>query len=80
MKILGRIGFYGCYIKNIHVGSQPFYDLIKDTTPFKWTAQHEKLLNEIKTKISEDTFLAVPSTEQPSTYTSTLLTSEMVAY
>ena len=65
MKILGRLGFYSCYIKNIHVDSQPFYELIKDTTPFKRTGQHEELFKEIKTRISEDTILAVPSTERP---------------
>ena len=34
MKVLGCSGFYSCYIKNLHVDSQPFYELIKDTTPF----------------------------------------------
>ena len=34
MKVLGCLGFYSCYIKNLHVGSQPFYDLIKDSTQF----------------------------------------------
>ena len=29
MKVLGCYGFYSCYIKNLHVDSQPFYDLIK---------------------------------------------------
>ena len=36
-KCPGRIGFYSCYMKNLHVDSQPFYDLIKDSTPFHWT-------------------------------------------
>ena len=34
MKVLGCLGFFSCYIKNLHVDSQPFYDLIKDSTPF----------------------------------------------
>ena len=34
MKVLGCLGFYSCHIKNLHVDSQPFYDLIKDSTPF----------------------------------------------
>ena len=37
MKVLGYLGFYSCYTKNLHVDSQPFYDLIKDSTPFHWT-------------------------------------------
>ena len=27
MKVLGRLGFYSCYIKNLHVDSKLFYDL-----------------------------------------------------
>ena len=65
MKILGCLGIYRCYIKNLHVNSQPFYELIKDTTPFKWTDQHEELFEEIKNRISEDTIVVVPSTEYP---------------
>ena len=37
MKVLGCLGFYSCYIKNLNVDSQPFYDLIEDSTPFHWT-------------------------------------------
>ena len=40
MKILQCPGFYSCYINNLHVDSQPFYALIKATTPLKWTDQH----------------------------------------
>ena len=65
MKVLGCLGFYSCYIKNLHVDSQPFYELIKDTNPFKWTDQLEELFKEIKTRLSEDTILAVPSTKYP---------------
>ena len=65
MKVLGCLGFYSCYIKNLHVDSQPFYELIKDTTPFKWTDRHEELFKEIKTRISQDTILAVPSSKYP---------------
>ena len=54
-----------CYIKNLHVDSQPFYDLIKDSTPFQWTHEHEKLFQSIEDRISDDTILAVPSTDYP---------------
>ena len=65
MKVLGCLGFYSCYIKNLHVDSQPFYDLIEDSTAFQWTHEHEKLFQSIKDRISEDTILAVPSTDYP---------------
>ena len=48
MKVLGCLGFYSRYIKNLHVDSQPFYDLIKVSTPFHWTGEHEALFNSIK--------------------------------
>ena len=62
-KVPNCLGFFNCYIKNLPVDSQTLYEMIKDTTSFIWTDQHEELLNEIKTRISEDTILAVPSTE-----------------
>ena len=63
MKVLGCLGFYSCYIKNLHVDSKPFYDLIRDSTSFHWTEEHEKIFQLIKDKISEDTILAIPSTD-----------------
>ena len=62
-KILGCLGLFSCCIKNLHVDSHPFYDLIKDSTPFHWTHDHEKLFQSIKDRISEDTILSVPSTD-----------------
>ena len=45
--------------------SEPFYDLIRDSTPFYCTHEHEKLLQSIKDRNSEDTILAVLSTDYP---------------
>ena len=63
MKVLGCLGFYSCYIRNLHVDSQPFYDLINDSTAFHWTHEHGKMFQSIKDRISEETFVAVPSTD-----------------
>ena len=65
MKVFECLGFYSCYIKNLHVDSQPFYDLIKYSTPFYWTEEHEVLFHSIKERIHKDTVLAVPATEYP---------------
>ena len=65
MKAMGCLGFYSCYIKNLHIDRQPFYELIKDSTPFHWTKELEKLLKSIKERIHKDTVLAVPSTDYP---------------
>ena len=61
MKVLGCLGFYSSYIKNLHVDSQPFYDLIRESTPFHWTEGHEALFNSLKERIHKDTVLAVRS-------------------
>ena len=51
--------------KDLHWDSQPLYELIKDSTPFHWTHEHEKLFQSIKDRNSEDTTLAVTSTDCP---------------
>ena len=63
MKVLGYLGFYSCYIKNLHVDSKPFNDLIRDSTSFHWTEEHEKIFQMIKDRIGEDTILALPFTD-----------------
>ena len=65
MKVLGCLGFYSCFIKNFHVDSQLFHNLIKDSNPFHWTDEHEKLFQSIKIRFSEDTILAAPSSDYP---------------
>ena len=62
-SFLVALGFYSCYIKNLHVDSRPFYELTKKDTNFCWKQEHEDLFQEIKKRISEDTVLAVPSTK-----------------
>ena len=65
MKVLGCLGFYSCYIKNLHVDRKIFFDLLRDSTSFHWTEELEKILQMIKDRISEDTILVLPSTEYP---------------
>ena len=65
MKVLGCLGFYSCYIKNLHVDSKPFYDLIRNSSSFYWNEEHGKVFQMIKDRISEDTILAIPSTDYP---------------
>ena len=63
--MLGCLGFHSCYIKSLHIDSQSFYDLIKGSTPFHWTEEHEKLFNSFTERVRKDTVLAVPSIEYP---------------
>ena len=61
MRILGSLGFDSTFIKNLHVDSKLFYELLKHDVPFKWTKEHEKFFQNIKDRISEETFLALPN-------------------
>ena len=63
MKALGCLGVYSCFIKNLHVVSKPLHDLIRDSTSFHWTEEHEKIFQMEKDRNSEDTIPAIPSTE-----------------
>ena len=63
MKVLGCLGFYSCYIENLHVDSQAFHDL--NFTTFHWTEEHEHLFKSIRERIHKDTVLAVRSTDHP---------------
>ena len=65
MRILGSLGFYSTFIKNLHTDSKPFYELLRYDVPFKWTKEHKKLVQNIKDRISEETILAVPKTRYP---------------
>ena len=66
MRVLGSLGFYSTIItKNLHVDSKFFYELLRDDVPFKWTKEHEELFRNIKDKISEETFPAVPNPKYP---------------
>ena len=65
MRVLRNLGFKSTFINNLHVDSKPLYDLLKDDVPFKWFKDHEKLFQNIKNRISEETILAVPNPRYP---------------
>ena len=79
MKVLGCLGIYSCCIKNLDVSSQPFYQLIKVTTPFRWTEQPEEFLKKSELESPKTIYWQYPQRSTPSTYTSIFLTSEPVA-
>ena len=49
----------------MHVDSKPFYELLKDDLPFKWTNEHGKFFQKIEDRINEETILAVPNPRYP---------------
>ena len=45
--------------------SKPFYELLKADVPFKWTKQHEKLFQNIKDRINQETIRTLPNPKHP---------------
>ena len=48
MKVLECLGLYSCFIKNLHVDSKAFYDLLRDSTSFHWADENEKIFRMLK--------------------------------
>ena len=63
MRVLGCLGFYSSYIKNLHVDCKPFYELTRSETKFAWTSENEEIFNDIKSRIRDDTILAIADTK-----------------
>ena len=52
--------FYRRHIHNFLFSSAPLTDLIKKTTPWRWTAREEEWFQELKRKIASSNRLGVP--------------------
>ena len=51
-NFVGACSFYGRHIPNLIYSSAPLIDLIKNTTPWRWTAREEECFQELKKKIA----------------------------
>ena len=56
----GTCNFYRRHIHNFTYSSAPLTDLIKKTTPSRWTAREEECFQELKKKIASSKCLGVP--------------------
>ena len=60
MRVLGSFGFYSTLIENLHVDSKPFYELLRDDVPFKWTKEQKNFFGTLKTELVKKLFLLCP--------------------
>ena len=60
MSFVGACDFYRRHIHNFTYSSAPLTDLIKKTTPWRWTAREEECFQELKKKIASANCLGVP--------------------
>ena len=58
-SFVGACNFYRCHIHNFTYYSAPPTDLIKKTTPWRWTAREEEFFQELKKKIASSNCLGV---------------------
>ena len=59
-SFLGACNFYRRHIHNFTYSSAPLTDLIRNTTPWRWTTRWEECFQELKKKIASSNCLGVP--------------------
>ena len=65
MSFIGALNFYTKYIEKLHINLKPFYDLLHENNPWKWTDEHETLFHKLPMSLTAKTELTIPNTKHP---------------
>ena len=65
LSFIGALNFYTNFIEKLHINLKPFYDLLHENTPWKWTDEHESLFQKLKMSLTFETELTIPNTKHP---------------
>ena len=65
MSFIGALNFYTNFIETLHINLKPFYDLLHENTPCKWTDEHESVFQKHKMSLTSETELTIPNTKHP---------------
>ena len=65
MSFIGALNFYTKIIEKLHINLKPFYDLLHENNPWKWTDEHESLFQKLKMSLTSETELTIPNTKHP---------------
>ena len=65
MSFIGALNFYTKFIEKLHINHKPFYDLLHENTPWKWTDDHESHFQKLKMSLTSETELTIPNTKHP---------------
>ena len=65
MSFIGALNFYTKFIEKLHINLKPFYNLLHENTPWKWTTEHETLFQKLKASLTAETELTIPNTKHP---------------
>ena len=63
MSFIGALNFFAKFIEKLHIILKPFYDLLHENTPWKWTNEHETLFQKLETSLASETELTIPNTK-----------------
>ena len=66
MSFIGALNFYTNFFEKLHNNLKPFYDLLHETTPWKWTDEPERLFQKLKMSLTSEAELTIPNTKHPS--------------
>ena len=65
MSFSGALNFYTKFIEKLHLNLKPFYDLLHENTPWKWTDEHEHFFQKLQMSLTSETELTIPNTKHP---------------
>ena len=65
MSFIGALNLYTNFIEQLHINLKPFYDILHENTPWKWTEEHETLFQTLKMSLTSETELTIPNTKHP---------------
>ena len=65
MSFIGAVNFHTKSIEKVHINMKPFYDILHENTPWKWTDENETLFQKLKMSLTSDTELTIPNTKHP---------------
>ena len=65
MSFIGALNFYTKFIEKLHINLKPFYDLLNENTPWKWTDEHERLFQKLKKFLTSETEPKITNTKHP---------------
>ena len=65
MSFIGALNFYTNFIEKLHINLKPFYDLLHENTPWKWTDEHERFFQKLKMSLTSETEITIPNTKYP---------------
>ena len=68
MSFIDAPNFYTKYIEKLHFNHKPFYNLLHENTPWKWTDEHESLFQKLKMSLTSETELTISKTKHPFFY------------